>query len=65
MVRSGSEFKVRVQTLARKNYALEVKDSLASSTWTSLATNRGNGSLLQFTDLTPLLARRFYRIRQW
>ncbi len=65
MVRNGSEFTVRLQTLARKNYALEFKDSLSSSAWTSLATNRGNSSLLQFTDLTPLLARRFYRIRQW
>jgi alpha-tubulin suppressor-like RCC1 family protein len=65
MNRNGNLLKVRVQTLARKNYALEFKDTLSFSSWTAIATNRGNGALLQFTDPASSPTGRFYRIRQW
>src|SRR4051812_34612803 len=63
--READLLKVRVQTMARKNYTLEFKESLSSSAWIPLATNRGNGALIQFTDANPPSFRRFYRIRQW
>jgi hypothetical protein len=62
---AASRFRVRVQSQARKNYALEFKDSLLNSSWTSLSTNHGNGALLQLQDAAASSGRRFYRVRQW
>jgi hypothetical protein len=63
--RGGGGFRVRIQTLARKNYALEWKSNLYSGLWTALATNRGNGAVLQFSDPASPSSGRFYRVRQW
>ncbi len=62
---NGARFKARVQSRARKTYALEYKDSLSTNTWTALATNRGNGALLLFTDPAASGTQRFYRVREW
>ena len=61
----GSQFSALLQTLNRKNYALEFVDSLATTNWTGLCTNAGNGALKMLTDSTATGAQRFYRVRQW
>ena len=63
--RSGLCFSVRVQTRARKNYALEYKNSLNDSNWSSLGTNHGNGALLLLMDPGATAKQRFYRVREW
>ena len=63
--RKGGQFGVMLQTLNRKNYALQRKDSLAASTWTDLCTNSGNGALRLLADPSAAAAPRFYRTRQW
>jgi hypothetical protein len=54
-----------IQTLSPKHYALEFKDSLATTNWTAVSTNAGNGGLRTLTDPTATGAQRFYRVRQW
>jgi uncharacterized lipoprotein YddW (UPF0748 family) len=63
--RKGSQFSTLVQTLNRKCYALEWNSSLASTNWTSLGTNTGNGALRILADPSATGPRRFYRMRQW
>jgi hypothetical protein len=62
---SGARFKARVQSRARKTYALEYQNSLTATNWTALTTNRGNGALLLFTDPGASPTQRFYRVREW
>jgi hypothetical protein len=64
-VRKDGRFNVRLQTLNRKSYALEYKDSLTATNWTTLSTNAGNGALRILTDPTATATQRFYRMRQW
>jgi M6 family metalloprotease-like protein len=54
-----------LQTVQRRTYALECKNSLAETNWVTLSTVNGNGSLRMFTDSSPGVAQRFYRVRQW
>jgi len=61
----SNRFSALVQTLSPKNYALEYKDSLSATTWTSLSTNAGNGALRMLTDPATTASQRFYRMRQW
>jgi hypothetical protein len=61
----SNRFSAQVQTLSPKNYALEYKDSLSATSWTSLGTNAGNGALRVLTDPATPTAQRFYRMRQW
>jgi hypothetical protein len=63
--REGGRFRALAQTLNRKNYALDCKNSLAATNWTLLSTNAGNGALKVLTDPTALGQQRFYRLRQW
>jgi len=63
--RKGPRFSAQVQTLNRKSYALECKDSLAATNWTTLSTNTGNGALRMLMDQTAPGLQRFYRMRQW
>jgi alpha-tubulin suppressor-like RCC1 family protein len=63
--RNGAGFSGVLQTLSRKNYALEFKPSLSSTSWTSLPTVTGNGSLRQLSDTPGNTPQRFYRVRQW
>jgi hypothetical protein len=63
--RQGSRFSLLVQTLNRKNYALEFNDALAASNWTALSTNAGNGALMQLIDPAATAPQRSYRMRQW
>jgi hypothetical protein len=62
---TGGQFSALVQTLNRKYYALEYKDSLAAPDWTAVCTNAGNGALKTLTDQTASGMQRFYRMRQW
>jgi alpha-tubulin suppressor-like RCC1 family protein len=61
----GHRFSALVQTLSPRNYALEYKDSLTATNWTTLCTNAGNGALRMLTDPDATNAQRFYRMRQW
>jgi hypothetical protein len=63
--RNGAGFKAVVQTMVRKNYALEFKNSLGATSWTSLGSVAGNGALIQLTDAPGSGPQRFYRVRQW
>ena len=58
-------FSTLVQTLYRRNYALEWKASLSASNWTAVCTNGGNGALRVLADPTARPPGRFYRMRQW
>ena len=64
-VKSGSRFTALLQTLNRKTYAIEFKDSLLQPAWTCLSTNSGNGALRPLLDSSAPAAGRFYRARQW
>ncbi len=63
--RQGGQFSVVLQTLNRKQYALEFKDSMSATNWSSVVTNAGNGALRLLTDPAATAAQRFYRMRQW
>ena len=54
-----------VQTLNRQSYALEFKNSVTVTNWSAVATNAGNGALLQLIDSAATTPQRFYRMRQW
>ncbi len=64
-VRQGNSFSALVQTLNRKNYALEFKGSLTDTSWTAFSTNAGNGALELLRDPAASMRQRFYRTRQW
>jgi hypothetical protein len=63
--RQGSRFSVLVQTLNRKNYALEFNPSIAATNWSALSTNTGHGALQLLTDPAATASQRYYRMRQW
>lgn len=63
--RNGARFSALLQTLNRKNYVLEFKNSLQATGWTTLPTVTGNGALRQLTDTPGSGPQRFYRVRQW
>jgi len=58
----GRGFSVLVQTLNRKNYALEFKSPITPTNWNAIATNTGNGALRQLTDPAAPPSLRFYRV---
>lgn len=62
---TGNQFSARFQTLNRRNYAVEFKNSFAATNWLTLSNLPGNGALRLLTDPDPALSRRFYRLRQW
>jgi hypothetical protein len=64
-IRAPGTFGVVIQTLNRKHYALDFKNSLTTTNWTPLFTNTGNGALELLTDRTATVSQRFYRMRQW
>jgi hypothetical protein len=63
--RQGNQFSTLVQTLNRKHYALEYKDSLDATNWSCACTNTGNGALRILPDAMADAPQRFYRMRQW
>jgi hypothetical protein len=63
--RQGSRFSALLQTLNRKHYVLERKDSLAETNWSAVCTNSGNGALRLLADPSAVTPQRFYRTRQW
>ena len=58
-------FSALAQTLNRKNYVLELKDSLAATNWTLLPAVSGNGALRLLADTNATASQRFYRMRQY
>jgi len=64
-VRQGVRFSALLQTLNRRTYALEYKDSLTATNWNVVATNAGNGALRLLSDPAATAPERFYRMRQW
>jgi hypothetical protein len=38
---------------------------VATTNWSALSTNPGNGALLLLTDTNAAPPQRFYRLRQW
>ncbi|HOX56130.1 MAG TPA: family 10 glycosylhydrolase [Verrucomicrobiota bacterium] len=63
--RDGTRFSTLVQTLVRKSYALQYKESLTATTWTDVCTRPGNGGLQILTDPAATGTQRYYRMRQW
>ena len=63
--RQAGRFSALIQSLNRKSYALEYKNSVSASNWTATGTNSGNGALRVLTDPAATGAQRFYRVRQW
>ena len=64
-VRQGSRFSALVQTLDRQNYALEFNNTVATTNWSAVVTNAGNGGLVQLKDPAATASQRFYRVRRW
>jgi hypothetical protein len=64
-VRQGSRFSLVVDTNPGKHYSLESRDSLATGTWQSVMSLRGNGTTQFLIDPNATGPRRFYRIVQW
>ena len=64
-VRTPRTFSFLIQTLDRKHYALDFKDSLLATNWSPVSTNAGNGALELLTDRAAATTQRYYRVRQW
>ena len=64
-VRTPNTFSFLIQTLDRKHYALDFKNSLTATSWSPISTNAGNSALELLTDRAATAAQRFYRVRQW
>jgi hypothetical protein len=63
-VKHGSTFCATLPTLHRTQYALEYKDSLTETNWSSLPSITGNGFATVIVDPGAIAPQRFYRIRQ-
>ena len=61
----GNRFSTLAQTLNRKNYSLEYRNSLPETNWTALPAVKGNGAIKILSDTEATSAQRFYRIRQY
>ena len=62
---NANRFSALLQTLNRKNYGFEFKNSLAATNWTALSNVTGNGALRLLLDPGATRSPRFYRVRQW
>jgi exopolysaccharide biosynthesis protein len=60
----SGRFTAAFQTLSRRAYVLEFKNSAAETNWTALPAVRGNGSLRLLADPSAAAPQRFYRVRQ-
>ena len=63
--RTSSSFSLVAQTLNRRTYALEFKDSLTETNWNVLPAVSGNGTLRLLNDPDASVPQRFYRLREW
>jgi fibronectin-binding autotransporter adhesin len=60
---SGTNFTLQVtSSQSGSNYVLQATPSLSPATWTSIYTNVGTGGTLNFTNPTPGIPKRFFRI---
>lgn len=57
-------FSAAFQTLNRRTYVLEFKNSVVETNWTALPPVPGNGSLRLLADPNAAAPQRFYRVRQ-
>ena len=58
----GTAFSVSVLTAPNKSYTLQSKTSLAATTWTSVATIPGDGTVQSLTDPQGKDSGKFYRV---
>ena len=65
MEKTLNDFSVTLRTQVGRVYALEYKDSLLSSSWTTLPLIVAKGSNSTLSDPTATVSQRFYRIRRW
>jgi hypothetical protein len=64
-VREAGRFSAVIQTVSRRSYALQYKNSLGGTNWTAVMTTAGNGTLRVLSDPAATAAQRFYRMQQW
>jgi N-acetyl-anhydromuramyl-L-alanine amidase AmpD len=64
-VRKAGRFSAVIQTVSRRSYALQYKNSLGGTNWTAVMTTAGNGTLRVLSDPAATAAQRFYRMQQW
>ena len=58
-------FQLSLATQSGRVYALEFKNSLEESNWTTLPLAAGNGGMLALTDPTTTSSQRYYRVCRW
>jgi uncharacterized delta-60 repeat protein len=59
---SGGTFRLSVNTVLGRRYAVDISNDLLN--WSPLMTNTAAGAVLQFSDNVPDPNRRFYRVRE-
>ena len=62
--RENGDFTVFIPTQSGRVYALEYKESLADTNWTTLPLVAGTGRKVSLDDPQPRI-QRFYRVRYW
>jgi alpha-tubulin suppressor-like RCC1 family protein len=63
--RIGNSFSLSLLTQSGKVYALQYKNALSDSTWTSFPLVAGTGGLQALTDIAATAQQRFYRVVRW
>ncbi|PYJ03507.1 MAG: hypothetical protein DME25_12055 [Verrucomicrobia bacterium] len=62
---TDGQFQVLLQTLNRKNYGFEYRNSFTAGNWTGVSNVAGNGALRLLRDPAASGSQRFYRVRQF
>ncbi|MGD0208940.1 MAG: immunoglobulin domain-containing protein [Verrucomicrobiota bacterium] len=62
---SANSFCFSLPTQSGRVYALEYKNTLSDTNWTTLSLTGGNGNVLTLTDSSATNSQRFYRVRRW
>ena len=59
---TNGQFQFGFNTISNRSYTVQYKDDLGTGTWTFLTNFTADGSYWQASPLSPLVARRFYRV---
>jgi hypothetical protein len=62
VVKQGSDYSLKWTTQPIRQYSVEFKNHFGETTWTHLATLPASGPFLNYTDVNPAGAQRFYHI---